>query len=295
MARGRVVARDFMQNGIISLVSALQELGWPSKAAEELARGAHTVSYEKRGTIFDASERADLIYILLSGEAKLQFQAGHGTRLLVAIAQPGQMLGVLAPGAGAIHPEQYFTAEALSHCKVAIIPAARVAHTLHRLPADHVVRVLDGSREQWTRLSCRLLMFLTMSVRERLAHVIDDIAERFSVSDDRGRAITLRLSHDDLAALIGASRPMVSKHLKELAREGVLRRQQGRYILTASFKGDHDGTDGSSAAEMRAVPEWGVERGSTKRGFNANGARDIRTGQRPADLSEGRRRPLRSM
>jgi CRP/FNR family transcriptional regulator len=242
-----------------ALITALEEAQWPTRAAVELAGGAHVVPYEKHSTIFHAGEAADLVYVLLSGEAKLQFDAGTGTSLLVSITRGGQTLGVFAPesrpSAGA-KPEQFFTAQALSRCKVAIIPTARVAHALNRLPAEQLVRVLERSREQWTQLCCRLLTFLTMSVRRRLTHTIAEIADAFGVAHARGRLITLRLSHEDFAALVGASRPMVSKQLKELASEGVLSKQHGRYVVLLtpqSTPADEQGRNGDGAA-MKPSP-----------------------------------------
>src|SRR5262245_14548603 len=164
-----------MQNGHASLISALEQSEWPLKAATELARDAHIVPYEKRSTIFHAGETADLVYVLLSGEVKLQFDAGVGASLLVSIVRGGQLLGIFAADSkpsARVKPEQPFTAHALSRCKVAIIPTARVTHALHRLPAEQLVRVLERSREQWTQLCCRLLTFLTMSVRNRLTHAL---------------------------------------------------------------------------------------------------------------------------
>lgn len=270
------------QNGNAALLSALQGLGWPAKAAAELTRGAHTLSYEKRAQIFGVRESADLVYILLSGEVKLEFQAPQGARLLVSIARSGQMLGVLVPVSNVApagdHPEQFFSAHALSRCRVAIIPASRIVQALHRLSPDQVVHVLDRSREQWTRLSCRLLSFLTMTVRERLTHVIDEIADSFSVLDARGRMITLRLSHDDFAALVGASRPMVSKHLKELSNQGVLKKQQGRYVVTGHRLSD--------AQRRDLIGDSGEQAG--------NGDRATSGGRRMI-APNGARRPLRSM
>jgi len=114
---------------------------------------------------------------------------------------------------------------------VAILPTARVAQVLRELPAGQLVRVLERGRERWTHLSCRLLTFLTMSVRERLMHAMTEMADSFGTGDANGRRIGLRLSHDDLAALVGASRPIVSKHLKDLMRQGVLSKHQGRYVM----------------------------------------------------------------
>jgi len=260
-----------MQNGLMSLISALEAFDWPAKAAAELARGAHIVPYEKRSIIFHAGETADLVYVLLSGEVKLQFDADDGAGMLVSIAHAGQMLGVFAPDAGAAivtRPEQLFSAQALSRCKVAIIPTARAAQALHQLTTEQLVRVLEHGRERWTRLSCRLLGFLTMNVRERLTHALAEIADSFGIADARGRLITLRLSHEDLAALVGASRPMVSKHLKELISNGVLTKQQGRYVVltpptSAAGEGDDKGrgSERNGSRPVRSPIELGKVRG----------------------------------
>ena len=267
-----------MQNGHASLISALEALDWPTKAAAELARGAHIVPYDKRSTIFHAGETADLVYVLLNGEVKLQFDAGDGASMLVSIARHGQMLGVFAPDGGpsaAVKPEQLFSAQALSRCKVAIIPTARAAYALHQLPTEQLVRVLEHGREEWAYLCCRLLSFLTMNVRERLTHALGEIADSFGIADARGRLITLRLSHEDLAALVGASRPMVSKHLKELTTDGVLTRQQGRYVVVGAT-GDGDatgrGTETNGSRPGRSLAELGDVRKGRAGGTTARGS-----------------------
>jgi CRP-like cAMP-binding protein len=229
-----------MDNGRASLLAALEHGGWPSTAAEDLARAAHLVSFEKDSTIFHAGEAADLVYIVIEGQAKLRYDASAGRSVLVAIAHPGQMLGVVEPAwtVGPSREGQFFTAQAWPSCRVAIIPTARVLRSLRKLAPEQIVRVLERRREEWTRLCCRLLEYLTMSVRSRLTHALGEVADHFGVADDRGRLIDLRLSHEDLAALVGASRPMVSKHLKELESEGALARENGRFLLLSAAKGE---------------------------------------------------------
>ena len=271
-----------MQNGHALLISALGQCSWPPKAAAELARGAHIVPYEKRSTIFHAGESADLVYVLLSGEVKLQFVGGEGAALLVSIASGGMPLGVFAPDGGPSgeRPEQLFTAQALSRCRVAILPTARVAHVLHQLPTAQLVRILERGREQWTRLCCRLLTYLTMSVRERLLHAIGELADGFGITDALGRTISLRLSHEDFAALVGASRPMVSRHLKELESDGTLARVDGRYRMPPAASSEKLPA-GNGAAD-------GVGDGSTdRRAARARRARgEVLAGPRPTDAEE---------
>jgi hypothetical protein len=89
-------------------------------------------------------------------------------------------------------------------------------------------------------------------VRSRLAYAIAEVAETFGIADPRGKLIPLRLSHEDFGELVGASRPMVSKHLKELAKAGVFYKQNGRYILSS---GDQPtATRAGKLRSLAAVP-----------------------------------------
>jgi biotin operon repressor len=95
-----------------------------------------------------------------------------------------------------------------------------------------MVKIMQRMNQGWVHLCNRLLTFMTMDVRRRLAYAISEIAEAFGIPDARGALIRLRLSHEDLSELVGASRPMVSKHLKEFAKAGIFFKQNGRYIVS---------------------------------------------------------------
>ncbi len=242
-----------------ALATALEKLGWPRPTAAQLARGAHVVRYDRRSTVFTAGETADLAYILLDGRARIEFGHGSGGALLVSIAEGGAMLGVFAPYPvpPAVLPEQVFTARAMSRCSVAILPTARMIEELSRLTAVQVIEVLERGRRQWMDLSSRMLAYLTMNVRQRLVSIIGQIAERFGEQGPHGCRIGLRLSHGDLASLIGASRPIVTRHVQDLIRAGVLIRDEGFLTVAVPLPALAALADGGGVA----VPvDDGVER-----------------------------------
>ena len=70
--------------------------------------------------------------------------------------------------------------------------------------------------------------------------------------------ITPRLSHEDRAALVGASRPIVS-NLKELASDGVLTKRQGRYMMLPSHAGP------ASVEQPRACADAAASAAGTRR------------------------------
>ena len=209
-------------------------VGWPADTVARIVRFAHVVSYEKGATIFRAGQSTDLLYVLVSGDVRLYYGAVGGERLLVSFVRGGEIFGATnfhAPDAQREHLQQVFTAETGSRSKVAILEQARVAHLLHGLPAPELARIVQGVDSRWMALSCRLLTFLTQDVRTRLAYAIGEIANSFGIPDARGRLIPLRLSHEDFAELVGASRPTVSKQLKQMAQLGIFTKANGRYIL----------------------------------------------------------------
>jgi len=222
-----------MQDSQASLQSALENLGWPQGVAADLNRSAHILTYEKGARVFHAGEPADLLYVIVSGEVKLYYGDAQGERLLVAICRRGEVLGSMDLDGGDSEATQLFTAEALSRCKLAIITKARALAAVRELGVQEVLVLVQRVNRDWARFCSRFLAFLMMDVRSRLAYAIAEVADSFGIADPRGKLIPLRLSHEDFGELVGASRPMVSKHLKELAKAGVFYKQNGRYILSS--------------------------------------------------------------
>jgi len=247
-----------MDSARTSLKIALEEMRWPEAVAEELVASAHVITYEKGAMVFHAGEPADLLYVLLSGEVKLYYGSAEGERLLVSIAQRGQMLGLIDLVPNHLEegePTQLFTAEALSRCSVAIIAKARLGAAVSRLPAHEIGQLMRRLNERWTHFCERFLAFLTMDVRSRLSYAIAEIGDAFGVPDARGKLIRLKLTHDNFGELVGASRPMVSKHLKDLAEAGVFFKENGHYVLAKHNPGALGVGNGNGASGNGVVAE----------------------------------------
>jgi hypothetical protein len=66
--------------------------------------------------------------------------------------------------------------------------------------------------------------------------VLTELAERFGVPDSRGTLLMPELAQEELAEIIGSSRPMVSKLLTEMTERGILIREGRRHILLTTVK-----------------------------------------------------------
>jgi CRP/FNR family cyclic AMP-dependent transcriptional regulator len=121
-------------------------------------------------------------------------------------------------------------AEAMDDSQVILIPRDAFLRTFAG-NADFAFGVtkLVGLRRQ--RIERRLKSLLFRSVRQRLADLLIELAERYGVSKDGGTEIQLRLSHQELASAIGSTRESVTLVLGELAIEGLVENRRNRVTL----------------------------------------------------------------
>ena len=70
-----------------------------------------------------------------------------------------------------------------------------------------------------------------MSFRERLELMLAQLGRKFGAPDDDGIALTFEPAHGDLAEMIGCSRPMVSRLMTDLIKQGEIARRGRLYIL----------------------------------------------------------------
>ena len=70
-----------------------------------------------------------------------------------------------------------------------------------------------------------------LDVRRRIALELSNLAEHFGSADSRGTLITLAISHETLASIVGASRQQVTEYLNEFDRGKIILREGRRIIV----------------------------------------------------------------
>lgn len=229
------------------LLRRLQTLAWLSQEQlERLAEATIMRRVNRHETIFFEGEDASSVYLLLSGVAKLTFLSAS-ERILVSLVGPGEIFGVSSLLPVAKRP---FRCDAFSDCLVGVTsPQAFVDVTLG-VRLEDLSRVLDVTVGRWWGMLLRYTTFLGLALRERLAGALLELGTKFGAEDARGRLLTLKLTHSDLAELVGASRQRITEQLSEFERSGVIIRDGRRLIivteqLLAVAQGDKaDSSDG---------------------------------------------------
>ncbi len=183
----------------------------------------------KRGMlIYVPSDLGDCVLVLSSGRVKIFHNTQDGKQAVLALIDPGELFGELA----LVEPtqrEEY--AEAMELSTVIVIPSEEIQRLMNEHPKLSLgLNKLLGLRVQ--RFNRRLKSLLFRSNRERVVHLLFDLAEKYGkYQRDGSIAIGIRLSHQELASIIGSTRETVTLVLGELQDEGALTTSRKEIIL----------------------------------------------------------------
>lgn len=218
----------------------------PDYLIQEMLEYHSDLRYEPRATIFHQGAPADIVLWVVKGLVKESCFCPGGNRILIRLATAGDVIGCADQINAKGQWVRRFEAEAVTKCVVAMVTRQRVRELLTSLAPAALLDVSERMNASWSGWVHYYAGLLGMSFRERLELVLGDLGRKFGAPDDDGIALTFEPAHGDLAEMIGSSRPMVSRLMADLIKQGEISRRGRLYIL---MKG---GTIASIAA--RTVP-----------------------------------------
>ncbi len=210
-----------------------RRMGLAAPTVEELVRRAQLGRWRKGQHIFDADDTSDLVNFLVSGAVKVTCPTGEGT-VCVQMIRPGQFFG-LNWYADRGQP-RLFVATAFTDSVVAMVTSETMARGIADAPAGAILQTFAYSWRALSRLLYEKCCLLALTLQDRLLHEIGILARDFGEPRADGSvAITLALTHADLAEFALASRSNVARAMKRLERDGLVARDGRRIVLTERF------------------------------------------------------------
>ena len=179
-------------------------------------------------------DRPSCFWAIQSGAVSVSSTVPSGWRATVAILGRGDVLGEegLAPHTGMPRDTLGFpearTLIPTTVCSIAY-PALRTAIASDPRVARWVAVAVGRRAAQLQRALARTL---AMRVGDRLLAVLQDLATRFGRAQPNGVLVPLLLTQDLLASMVGATRETVNRAIADLEREGRVRREGLRYVVS---------------------------------------------------------------
>jgi CRP/FNR family cyclic AMP-dependent transcriptional regulator len=212
------------------LLETLDSLGLCATLAAEIEDHLTLVTYEKGAVIFLRGSAADLLFWPLKGFVKLYLPLSDSMRILVDLARPGDLLAFVNNQDSSRH-YQILEAQALTKCSIGLLTYEHLTQLLNELDHQTAIGLLEQLNAAWSTMFERYIMFLGSSFRVRLELVLNRLAARVGIEDERGTLLMPQLAHEDLAEMIGSSRPMVSKLIADMTQEGLLAQAENRHLI----------------------------------------------------------------
>ncbi len=197
--------------------------GLSKQELESVCALAHRRVCDAKTTIVTKGEVANEFFVLLNGQAKVTARGVEGTDTVINVMGPGEVFGEIAILDG---QPRSATVTALNECEMAVVEKQPFQNLLASCPgiALKLLAVLAGRmRELTIRLEDRAFL----DIPARLAKQLVWLAERHGAKTGEGVRVDLGLSQQELGELVGATRESVNKHLRELARMGVIEPGRG--------------------------------------------------------------------
>ncbi len=187
---------------------------------EDLRRDCPTariVAIRHRGTIYRQGEPGRTVFCVCDGQVTIARVTYDGATLTTAALGPGDFFGPAL--SGATNAED--TARAKGAVSVWRAPIDEFQRLLlhHSIVAWEFVSILARRQRQMER---RLESFAFKRTETRLAETFRELSGGFATRCEHGFGQHLRLTQQELADLVGGTRPVVSTILNRLRAKGVL-------------------------------------------------------------------------
>ncbi|MCA9132961.1 MAG: Crp/Fnr family transcriptional regulator [Planctomycetales bacterium] len=205
--------------------SLFQRLSEPLLAS--LEQRARVRKFPKGTSIYLPTDQADGAFLLADGRVRIGSTTPDGKQCILALVEPGELFGELAVVDSGFREER---AEASVNSTVVLLPGDHLRDLMEQSPHLALgITKLIGLRRK--RVERRLRSLLFRSNRERLSHLLLELAEQYGKPVAAGLELAIKLSHQDLAAIIGATRETVTTVLGEMQSEGLLQIKRQRLVV----------------------------------------------------------------
>lgn len=196
-----------------------------------LATRTVQLRFPRRAPLWAIGDPATALYWIRSGVVR-ECVVDRGKDLVVGLYGRGDLVGdgAVLEAVSSLGAARHTVAEAHEETTVFALSAAHLAELVEVAPilaVDLAAQVAARRR----RVELRFAGLLLRSAPARVAMLLLELADQFGVRDSRGVIINVRLTHRDVAALVGTSRETASFVLLDLRARHLVESEGKRVVL----------------------------------------------------------------
>lgn len=199
----------------------------PDEQLRTLATVVTRRSLTRGATVMVAGDQTDSLYIILSGRLKVMMSDAEGKEVILSILGPGEFFGEM----GLIDDSpRSASVVAIEPCELLAIAKRDFSKCLAE-NFEMAMAVMRGLVRRLREADRKIGSLALLDVYGRVARLLLDMAENV----DGQKMVTKRLPKQDIAKMIGASREMVSRVMKDLQLGGYIEMRGSSIVLHDSI------------------------------------------------------------
>lgn len=208
-----------------------------TESLDRFLGACHRRRYPSRTAIFRPGDGGDTLYYVIDGALSVVSEDDQGHELILAYLNKGDFIGEL--GLFVNTPKREVLVKSRSPCELAEISYERLLQLFEGPLRNECPRILFAIGSQLTRrllhTSRKVSRLAFLDVRGRIVQALLDLTrEPDALSHPQGTQI--RVSRQEISRIVGCSREMAGRVLKQLEEEGKLT-ARGKTIVVFGTRG----------------------------------------------------------
>ena len=192
---------------------------------------SRAVTFARHANVYTCGDQDEMVYFIETGQIKLLLLTPEGKECLLAIHSSGDVFGELClAGLGARHE----TAVAM---KATTLKQILCSQFFARLSQDALsegfVRYLAVRIADQQHVIANLV---TADSEQRLGQTLLQLARTMGKKDPRSIRIELKISHEELSAMVGTTRPRISFFMQRFRNLGLIETNSDHFLVIKENK-----------------------------------------------------------
>ena len=200
----------------------------PDTALQAFESIKYATAYPQGAVLFVEGQMPRGIFVLCKGSAKLSINSPGGRTVIVKLAEPGEVLGLSATISGKPYE---VTAETLDPCQVNFVKRDDFLRFLMN-DVEACFKVAEQLSEKYHN-ACKEAgsLGLSHSAAEKLARLLLEWSSKNIDGPKAEPRLKLRLTHEEIAQMIGTSRETVTRLFAEMKKRQIVQSKGSTLVI----------------------------------------------------------------
>ena len=200
----------------------------PASALQTFESIKYATAYPQGAVLFVEGQVPRGIFVLCKGSVKLSINSPNGRTMIVKLAEPGEVLGLSATISGKPYE---VTAETIDPCQVNFVKRDDFLRFL-KDDVEACFKVAEQLSDKYHN-ACQEVrtLGLSHSASEKLANLLLEWSCKNGESAKAEPRLKLRLTHEEIAQMIGTSRETVTRLFAEMNRRQIVQSKGSTLLI----------------------------------------------------------------